>query len=380
MTFLAFAAALALHAADAGTAGTPLDLSDDVKLLFDVVTCQHPPDAGPVASYCSKQSSRFARYREHWGTTAATFLKSIEPTDLPPELVYPFGGGDLMMALTTFPDAKVITTLSLELAGDPRRLRNLHDDAALDKSLKAIYAASGSTLTSNDSKSIELSKIQQGELPGMLSMHLMGLALNGQVPVSARYFRIEPDGSLHYYTKEEVDAAEGDKAQKLKTTWRAPDFSPVFGNVELTFVPKDNPSAPPRIFRHIGADLSNAGLKEAPGVLAHLEQKGRVTAMTKAASYLLWNEDFNVIRKYLVTHARFMLSDSTGALPRFWPKTCTVKTWGAFDKSFLGTWAVYQQELHDVFASQPQRALPMRFGYPDGSPEKKSHLFTVDCP
>jgi len=149
--------------------------------------------------------------------------------------------------------------------------------------------------------------------------------------------------------------------------------------VELTFVPKDNPRAPPRIFRHIGADLSNDGLKAMPGLLKHLESKGAVTVMTKAASYLLWNEAFNEIRKYVTMHARFMLSDSTGVLPRFWPKGCAVKTYGAFTQSFLGTWKVYQEELAKEYETQPKRALPMRFGYPDGSPEKKSHLMTVEC-
>jgi hypothetical protein len=377
--------ALTLSAADAGAAAaadtsSPLELGEEVRMLYDLVTCQQTPDAGPIADYCKKQLPRFQRFREHWGKSGEEFLTSIEPKDLPPELVYPFGGGDLMMALTAFPDAKVITTMSLELAGDPRRIKNLKDPAALDRSLKAISEASASTLVSNDSKSINLSKIQQGELPGQLSMHLMGLALHDQVPVAARFFQIKDDGSLHYYSKDEIDALEGQAAKKLSTKWKTPDFSPAFANVEVQFVPKDNPKAPPRTFRHIGADLSNDGLKAAPGVIKHLESKGTVTVMTKAASYLLWNEAFSDIRKYLVTHARFMLSDSTGALPRFWPKGCVLKTYGAFTQTFLGTWKVYQEELAKEFATQPQRALPFRFGYPDGSPEKKSHLMTMECP
>lgn len=356
-------------------AGNPLELGPEVRALYDVVSCQ--TDAG--ADYCKKQQPRFKRFKEHWGTKAYEFLSSIEPEELPPELVYPFGGGDLMMALATFPNAQVITTLSLELAGDPRRLQGL-DDKKLARSLDGILEASGSTLTANDSKSVNLSKIQQGDLPGQLSMHLMGLWLNGQVPVSARFFRIEPDGTLHYFSKDEVDALEGKTAAQLKANWHPPDFSPAFANVELGFVPIGDEHANPRIFRHIGANLSNDGLGAAPGVLKHLESKGTVTAMTKAASYLLWREDFGAIRNYLTSHARFMISDSTGVLPRFWPKGCVAKTYGAFDVTFLRTWAVLQTELQKEFATQPKRALPMRFGYPDGSPEKKSHLFTVECP
>ena len=48
---------------------------------------------------------------------------------MPKTVVYPFGGGDLLSALVAFPDATEITTISLEQAGDPRRLRTLTPDA-----------------------------------------------------------------------------------------------------------------------------------------------------------------------------------------------------------------------------------------------------------
>ena len=67
--------------------------------------------------------------------------------------------------------------------------------------------------------------------------------------------------------------------------------------------------------------------------------------------------------------------------PRYWKKAkCPVTTYGSFEKSFLGTWEVFQQELRTEFETQPARKLPMRFGYPDGSAEKRSHLFTALCP
>jgi hypothetical protein len=322
---------------------------------------------------------KFERFRTHWGVTARDFIASQRPASLPGELVYPFGGGDLMMALTSYPDAAVVTTMSLELAGDPRRLKSLDDRRALERSLRALDEAATTTLLSNDSKSANLSKIQRGDLPGQLSMHLMGLALNDQEPVSVRYFRVEADGALHYFTAAEIDALEATKATKLKETWKAPDFSPAFANVEVQFVPRGQPSAPRRIHRHIGANLSDEGLAKTPGLLAHLDGKGQVAAMTKAASYLLWNESFSTIRDWLVSHAVFMISDSTGVPPRYWKKKgCAVQTFGSFQKSFLGTWEGYQQELREAFTTA--KRLPMRFGYPDGSPEKRNHFMVAACP
>lgn len=381
MLSLAFAVVVA--AADAGSNDAPAEFIDDVRLVYQVVTCQPgdvpaPLDAKTVEAYCKQMNPKFERFRTHWGVTAKEFIAAQRPANLPAELVYPFGGGDLMMALTSFPDATVLTTMSLELAGDPRRLKTLSDKKSLDQSLKALNEAATTTLMSNDSKSVNLSKIQRGDLPGQLSMHLMGLALHDLEPVSVRFFKIEDDGSLHYFSRAEIDALEGAKASKLKETWKAPDFSPAFANVEVQFVPKGQPQAQRRIHRHIGANLSDDGFSKAPGLIKHLDQKGRVAAMTKAASYLLWNPSFAVIRDWLVAHAVFMISDSTGVPPRYWKKAgCTVETFGSFQKSFLGTWEGFQQELRDEFATA--KKLPMRFGYPDGSPEKRSHCMVVKC-
>jgi hypothetical protein len=369
-------------AADAGV-DAPADFIDDVRVVFQVVTCQGGAlpatlDAKVVGAYCQRMTPKFERFRSHWGVTARDFIATQRPAGLPGELVYPFGGGDLMMALTSFPEAAVVTTLSLELAGDPRRLRSLQDAKALEQSLKALDEAATTTLLSNDSKSVNLSKIQRGELPGQLSMHLMGLALNDQEPVSVRYFRVEPDGSLHYFSAREIEALEPARATKLKDSWKAPDFSPAFANVEVQFVPKGKPDAPRRVHRHIGANLSDEGLSKTPGLVAHLSAKGQVAAMTKAASYLLWNNAFSTMREWLVGHAAFMISDSTGVPPRYWTKRgCTVQTFGSFQKSFLGTWEGYQEELRAAFVGA--RKLPMRFGYPDGSPEKRSHFMVASC-
>ncbi len=372
-------------AADPAPPAAPADFVDDVKLLYDVLACDGatlPENLDPkaVESFCKRQKPKYQRFVEHWGVPAKQFLTSLEPRNLPRELVYPMGGGDLMMALVAFPDAEAVTTLSLELAGDPRRLKTLKDSSSLKKSLDGVAEASGSTLVSNDSKSATMSAIQTGDLPGQLSMHLIGLVLAGQMPVSVRFFKIEDDGSLHYYSQSEIDALESAKADRLNKAWKSPDFSPAFANVEVQFVPKGEPLAPRRTHRHIAANLSDDGLKKSPGVLEHLVRKGKVAMMTKAASYVLWRSDFGTLRDAITSHATFMVSDSTGVPPKHWKKAgCAVETYGTFQKSFLETAESTQDELRREWAAQPFRKLPMRFGYPDGSEEKRSHLMVARC-
>src|SRR5208282_2300397 len=146
------------------------------------------------------------------------------PSGLPDTVVYPFGGGDLLAALTTYPDARRITTLSLELSGDPRRIAHI-DNKQLDESLGLVDHNIGSLLTANDSTSEALMDTQKGDLPGQLSYFLVALAVHGYEPVSLRYFHVESDGSLHYYTAAEIETMESRTARARHGEWTSPDFS-----------------------------------------------------------------------------------------------------------------------------------------------------------
>jgi hypothetical protein len=178
---------------------------------------------------------------------------------------------------------------------------------------------------------------------------------------------------------EDIEALDGTIARKLDVEWKRPDFSPAFANVEVQFVPRGQPSAERRVHRHFAANLANRQLP--PGLLAHLEAKGRVTAMTKAASYLLWGPGFKKVRDWLTSNAAFMVSDSTGVPPSLWKeKGCTVEAYGKFEKPFLveAEGDAYVEEVKALFAHA--KKVPMRFGYADGSEKKNSHLMLAKCP
>src|SRR5208337_961004 len=193
----------------------------------------------------------------------------------------------------TYPDARRYTTLSLELSGDPRGITKM-DNQRLDQSLDLVDRNIGGLLAANDSTSEALMGTQQGDLPGQLSYFLVALAVHGFEPVSLRYFHVQPDGSLHYYTAADVASRETRVAHARNGKWTSPDFSEAFANSELVFrqVGTDGPL---RIHRHIGANLRDDSLREDGPILHYLQSQGRVVAMTKAASYCLWSPSFSRI-------------------------------------------------------------------------------------
>src|SRR5262249_12516835 len=264
----------------------------------------------------------------------------------------------------------------LDPPGAPRRIRDMdaprlaHSLGELRRRIKGLFAYA-------ESRSENLMQMQKGDTPGQLAFTLVALAAHGYEPVGLRYFRIEPDGTLHYFSADEIEKEAGQRARRLNAVWVSPDFAPVFSDAELTFKARGAAAdIPLRVHRHIAANLSDAALKKDAPVLRHLEAKGKVAAMTKAASYLLWAEGFSHIRDYLLGHMAFMISDSTGIPAADAQKAGFVlETYGRFKAPFLAARKAPGDDLVKLWADQPYRELPFRYGYPDRSGQ--NHLLVT---
>lgn len=378
------AAAVREHASVEGK-----DFIEDAKLLFRVAACGHaeqplPPEltrgepalekkiAAIVHRHCKRITEQLGKFRAQYFEKARPWFDAVVPATTPTTVVYPFGGGDLLSALVAFPNATEITTISLEQSGDPRRLRTL-TPAALDASLGALRAEIGGLISVGSNTSVNLSAQQKNDLPGQVSSFLLGLVAGGYEPVAMRYFRLDDAGNIDYLDDAEIAALDGTKLRSLKHDWESPNFSPAFAHVEITYRRPGEAGA--RVHRHFGWNLGDSYLKEHPQLLRHLEQKGKVTVLTKGASYLLWRGDFSLIRNYLLDHLAWMLSDSTGIPPAYAQKAGMVQeTYGRYSGAFLeGAQAGKHDEAFiELWQKQKPRPLRFRFGYVDKN--KQAHL------
>ena len=367
--FITFAKLL-YRVAACGGADTPLP---DVFRVDDPrVTAKYDKI---VAHHCKAILARMAEFRTTYFEKGRAWFDAVVPRDVPRTVVYPFGGGDLLSALVAFPDATEITTISLELAGDPRRLPTLVPDA-LERSLSALRSEIGGLISVGSNTSENLSHQQRNDLPGQISSFLLGLVAGGYEPVAMRFFTLDDAGAIHYLGPDEIDAldhkAEKSHPRSLKHDWQSPNFSEAFSNVEIQYKKLGDDTI--RVHRHIGWNLGDPYLAKHPALIRHLENKGRVTVLTKGASYLLWRGDFSVIRNYMLDHLAWMLSDSTGIPPAFARKAGMVQeTYGHYSGAFLeGTDEHHDDAFIELWQSQKTRRLPFRFGYVDK--DKQAHL------
>lgn len=343
-----------------------------VRTLFRVAACGSDEpvpatfDQAAIDVHCKELLAAYDGFKKDWMEVAMPFLSRLVPKESPKTVVYPFGGGDLLGALATYPDGTDFTTISLETASDIRKIDQAKA-AVLKPELARYRAVLGKYFAKAHSRTDNLDIGTKSILPGEIVFDLVALALHGYEPIAMRYFKFEPDGTVKYVEQADVDA--GDAA--VKAGKKRPDEldASIFSNMELHFRKKGDPKAPIKVLRHVAQNLDDDHLKIDGRVVKHLESKGpKVATMTKAASHLLWSDAFSIIRNYLATHTDFMISDSTGFPPAYAKKMGFVQdTYGSYTYSepFGLVDNKNMDDLRKLFLANPHTDLPFRYGYPD---------------
>lgn len=309
-----------------------------------------------VETHCTALKSEYADYKREWLDVAVPFIAKLRPEGLPTTVVYPFGGGDLVSALATFPDATEITTVSLEIAGDVRAIDKA-DNKRLGTELSQLRQHLGKLFLKAHSRTDNLDIETRGAIPGEVAYTMAALVIHGYEPVTLRYFAFNPDGTLKYLTEDDIAKSKGKGREGP------------FANAEIRF--KKPGESKVRVLRHVAYDLSDGSLKRQPALLKHFTAKGKVSAMTKAASHLLWDDaNFSTIRDYLMGNTDWMISDTTGVPPRIAKKYGFVQDlYGAYEwpEPFGTVNNADAKAFHDLFKT----ATPITFRY--GYPDNKSH-------
>ena len=333
--------ALLVAAAPALADPAPHDFIDEARQLSAAVA-QHKEVVGAQEDYQTR-----------WIAPARAFFAEHVPSSVSKTIVYPFGGGDLATALVVYPDADSITTLSLEPAGDPRTIGEL-SQSQLAAALSTTADDLAALYRSSFSRTMRMQEASSGKLPSQLVFALAALAMLGYEPVAVRYFELSPAGDLHYLTDDDVARVTGSFSKRHKA----------LANVEIAF--RKEGTTRVQIYRHVLANLDDKHLATTPNALAYLNRLGHVSAIIKAASFLLAFDEFSTMRGYLIDKVDWMVSDASGLAPK-WGKSAgfTYETYGRFSRSEMDAGARISPSWVAEFKAQPRRPLTFRFGYPD---------------
>jgi len=259
-----------------------------------------PPETDAIAIESAAKDAYTDRINAAWAQLETDQLAPLEtwraenlaevPADAP--VLYPFSGPDFLYASSFFPDAPVYVMIGLEPIGALPDFEN-----ASEAELAEIFDWADKSLFALLNFSFFRTNAMEKDLQdrGTLPLMMLFAARNGYDVLDIAYVGIDEDGQVQRLEQGNPDdliagvrldiaQANGDRAQQLY---------------------------------YFSVDLSDAGFDSRPGLAKFFGQLDRPTTYLKAASYLMHNEYFSIVRDALLERSQFILQDDSGIPLRF---------------------------------------------------------------
>ncbi len=295
---------------------------------------------GTYAAFAREVDAAWARYDARTLAPLRAFVATNLPGPTPPLVFYPFGGPDLVNALTVFPRAQTYVLLGLEPVG---ALPAAHRDApgVVLAGVKRLRTSLDKLLGLNFFRTLSMRhEVRQDGYTGVGALMMFFLVRTGHVVESVRGVRLSDTGEL------ETDTAR-----------------PLTG-VEIVFRAADEPPETRRRALYFSGDLSDTAFVERRGLRALLAREAPFATLLKAASYLMYGSAFDDVRNTILARAGLIVQEASGMPYRYLrdKPEWTVRLFGAYDQPI------------DLFASRCQpdlkrdmaRLRPGPFGFSFG--------------
>ncbi len=243
--------------------------------------------------------------------------------------LYFFSGPDFLYADTFYPDCNNYVLISLEPAESIPDLQSV-PLALLQNTLQNIEVSLNTLLNVGYFETQELREYsQRSQLKGVLPIIFVFLARSGKEILNVDYNSLGKGGTR---------------------------------GVKITFL--DPATGVHKNLYYFAADLSDEGLKRNSAVLRFCSSLGPTNSFLKAASYLLHQNGFNIVRNYLLGVSASILEDDSGIPLRYCtPEKWTLRFFGSYTGPINLFKNFYQPDLRQYYAMSSPRPLTFGFGY-----------------
>ena len=259
-------------------------------------------------------------------------LKDINATK--PSIFYPFSGPDFLYSYSLFPEAKEMVMVGLEPVGSVPDLTSLNAsqfDHKLREVRNSLYAIlQFSFFRTNDMK-VDLQK--QGVLP--LLYVFMARTNNRLLDVD--YVGLDKEANVQ-------PIAEG-----------------LIPGVKISYLPKGMEE--PRTLYYFSTDLSNDGIGKHPEIKQFVAKLDNSVTYLKAASYLMYYDNFSEIKDIALNNSNYLLQDDSGMpLSSFNNNDWNLEFYGNYTTPIALFSNRYQPELRQIYNNNRDRIKPLDFG------------------
>ena len=244
---------------------------------------------------------------------------------------YPFSGPDVLYADTLFPHSQYLVMAGLEPVGSMPDLNILKEQGKLGAYLGQVKTSLATILSASFFKTKDMKNDFNNELvDGLMPAMIVFLAREGHTINSIQYVTLNHDGSL----------SKGGHS-----------------GVQITY---DGD----RTVLYFQADLGNDGLKSNPGYVRLMQRLAPGVTYLKAASYLLYEDYFSIIRNGILDNSVGVVEDDSGIPFRFFnPKEWDVIPYGNYTGPIALFKEHYQPDLADYYSKTSHDPLTFGSGY-----------------
>src|SRR6185369_13302444 len=112
----------------------------------------------------------------------------------------------------------------------------------------------------------------------------------------------------------------------------------------------DNQSGNSQTLYYFTTDISDGGIKSAPGFLKFCQRLGSGSSFLKASSYLMFEQGFGTIRNFILDHSNRIVQDDSGIpLAYFDPNKWNLRLFGVYLGPIDLFKQHYQPRLQEIF-------------------------------
>jgi hypothetical protein len=259
-----------------------------------------------------------------------------ELTQSTPVAFYMFSGPDFLYADQFLPNASVYVLCGKESMGpppDPLRIPNLA--GALGNLENAMRSSLNTTYFITKDMKVDL---QQQNLNGVLPILYVFVARADKSITNVTFGSLNSNGAF------EEGKRGGTSGVRIRYT--------------------DNQSGNSQTLYYFSADISDGGIKAAPGFLKFCQRLGVGSSFLKSSSYLMFEQGFTTIRNFILDHSNRIVQDDSGIpLTYFDPNKWNLRLFGVYLGPIDLFKQHYQPGLQDLFRQSNPPPLDFGFGY-----------------
>lgn len=263
---------------------------------------------------------------------------------------YPFAGADVVTIHTIYPNAKNYVMFGLEIEGRIPTLKNV-----LAKNMQKNLTNLNQSISHLMSISFFMTKHMAGDFirtdfQGTTPVLMAFIVRMGNELLTAEHVKLSPDGEIVVYDPEK---------EKIKQT---PWDDQVTG-VQFKFRKENDPKAPIQTLTYFCLNIADDALQKNPAFIKFLDTYKPCNTYIKAASYLMHNGGFSIVRGKLLEISDLVLEDDSGIPYRFFKNdSWKVTLYGRYNGPIPLFKGHFQKDYFDDYQAKNDSIKNLDFG------------------